>query len=208
MKNSYVENNKVIVSAQNIKENVMPRLRPSCNLADIERDDIAYCKFLDMIETFYITVNEKIGVRLNISTDILEKIGMTLDELRDCAHRNIAGNWKMMKLTEVIEQLTGNDNIPDTDNPLYVVSTNESMYGAATVLSEEIMEVVTERLKGGFVILPSSVHEVLVLSKKDLDEYGTLLEIVRSINRTEVSETEFLSDNIYIYEDGSYRIVD
>ena len=60
--------------------------------------------------------------------------------------------------------------------------------------------------KGNFYILPSSMHEVLVISINALQEKNMnaqdMIDLVRGVNKAEVSAEEQLSDNPLVYING------
>ena len=56
-------------------------------------------------------------------------------------------------------------------------------------------------------ILPSSIHEVLVLADQLEMSASGLKEIVMSVNRNTVEAQEFLSDHVYRYIRSEDRIV-
>jgi hypothetical protein len=64
-----------------------------------------------------------------------------------------------------------------------------------------ILQEIAEYLGGGFFVLPSSVHEVILLPDHG-EEAGDLLEIVTEINHTQVAEEEILIDAVYKYTSG------
>ena len=69
------------------------------------------------------------------------------------------------------------------------------------------MEMVGEILQRDYYILPSSVHEVVILpysreiSKREMDD------MVKDINETQVAEEEVLSDHVYLYERSTGRFL-
>lgn len=48
-------------------------------------------------------------------------------------------------------------------------------------------------------MLPSSVHETIVLPPKDEEEYRRLADMVREVNDTDVDVEERLSYHVYVY---------
>lgn len=56
-----------------------------------------------------------------------------------------------------------------------------------------------EKLQGDLLILPSSIHEVLVIPDTGWQDYEALNAMVRAVNREVVSREEQLSDHIYRY---------
>lgn len=95
--------------------------------------------------------------------------------------------------------------------PAYVLSSRGGTNGAAYLASPEVMKRISGLFPEGFYLLPSSVHEILVLPKykgglgweKTPFELG---EMVREVNRTCVEREEILSDRIYEYDKESGKI--
>ena len=82
-----------------------------------------------------------------------------------------------------------------------------NVYGAACLLYPGFLKMAGERLGGGFYVLPSSVHELLLLPEavcgKEEKSIWDLREMVRSVNENEVEDKDRLSDEIYYSEGGS-----
>lgn len=91
------------------------------------------------------------------------------------------------------------------DLPVYVLTNRKGIYGAGCILYEGILKRISERLQSNLLIIPSSVHEVLLLpdSKYSIRD---LEEMVCSINREAVEAKEVLSDRIYRYCRETERI--
>ena len=96
--------------------------------------------------------------------------------------------------------------------PMYVLTNNEQINGASvmfyrngTLLDDYITKIKsTSKNIEGVYILPSSTHEVLIIpddKSLGIDE-NALVNMVREVNRTQVAESEVLSDNIFYYRTG------
>lgn len=89
------------------------------------------------------------------------------------------------------------------DGKLYVMTNNEIKYGAATMLYPQILGNIAEKLQKDFFILPSSLHEILILSVREgediQEQSGMLRELIIEINETQVAEDEVLSNNPFLY---------
>lgn len=83
--------------------------------------------------------------------------------------------------------------------PMYVLSNALNHFGTASVLSIPYMDRVREKLKEDFYILPSSVHELILIPVSAAPEEEKLLQMVHEVNEREVPEEEFLSDGVYRY---------
>jgi hypothetical protein len=69
---------------------------------------------------------------------------------------------------------------------------------------------VAEELESDFYILPSSLHEIILVLEQDAPAKELLKEMVEDVNQCQVSEEEFLSDNVYFYsrEENQVKIVE
>ena len=95
----------------------------------------------------------------------------------------------------------------DADVPMYVASNVQKLLGAGVVLYDNLLRTFAERIGGDFYILPSSTHEVLFVPASIGMDVGYLRQMVRDVNATEVSEQEFLSNNVYYYSIDTDRMV-
>ena len=85
-----------------------------------------------------------------------------------------------------------------------VITNNSGIKGASSILNEELMKNISKKgHTNKFVLLPSSIHEVLLVpvaekpSDLEMKDYN---EIVMEVNTQEVSENERLSDHAYYIE--------
>lgn len=97
--------------------------------------------------------------------------------------------------------------IVDDDVPMYVASNVQKLLGAGVVLYDNLLRTFAERIGGDFYILPSSTHEVLFVPASVGMDVEYLRQMVRDVNATEVSEQEFLSNNVYYYSIDTDRMV-
>ena len=95
---------------------------------------------------------------------------------------------------------------PATDDMLYVLSNEARLHGAAAILNKKIMDDITDKLGKDFFILPSSIHEVLIVPKNDRTDLKDLESMVRDVNASHVSPGERLSDHVYAYDAKSHEL--
>lgn len=92
------------------------------------------------------------------------------------------------------EDLTNEEKID-----MIVVSNELGINGAAVVLYDGVMEQIANEYDSDLYLLPSSIHEMIVVPCGDEDLYNTFSSMVNSINQGYVDEDEVLSDRVYIY---------
>lgn len=90
---------------------------------------------------------------------------------------------------------------PAGENELYLLTNEAALYGAAVILYPGILREVADYLEGPCFILPSSVHETILLPDRGESAEG-LLEIVKEINHTQVAPEEVLTDSVYHFTPG------
>ena len=83
--------------------------------------------------------------------------------------------------------------------PMYVCSNNQKLNGAGVILYKDLLKQFAEKTGSDFYILPSSIHETLLVPVSDQMEVEALRSMVREVNATQVAPEEVLSDNVYIY---------
>ena len=68
------------------------------------------------------------------------------------------------------------------------------------------MQKLLTRGEKGYFILPSSVHEVLLLEETGNEDRCGLYRMVREVNEKNVPREEFLSDSVYYFDRKTGRI--
>lgn len=93
-----------------------------------------------------------------------------------------------------------------SDNFPALIAGVRNRYGAAVIAYPDFIEKALKKAGGPFYILPSSVDELLILPESFHPDPEELREMVRRINRTELSPEDRLSDNVY-FCDGTSILV-
>ena len=89
---------------------------------------------------------------------------------------------------------------------MYVLSNTEMNYGAALMVCPDVLENISALFSEGFYIIPSSVHEVLIVPKERNLSPKDLGVMLREINQKEVAKEEVLSDRVYTYDYEKQKI--
>lgn len=90
--------------------------------------------------------------------------------------------------------------------PLLVLTNSRRYLGAACILYRGILERFAKKLGENLYILPSSVHEVILLPETKVNSSKNLLRMVMEVNRTQLAPEEVLSDTVYYYDRKSGKI--
>ena len=66
---------------------------------------------------------------------------------------------------------------------------------------------ISKKLHSDLVLLPSSIHESIILPHNNDMSFNAMTEMVNSVNETSVSDEEILSDHVYFYDSKSKRLI-
>ena len=101
-----------------------------------------------------------------------------------------------MSIDDLIGQVVGEEHRV----PMYVLTNQSRYYGAVSMLYPELLKCIGEAMECNFYVLPSSVHEVIILQDLGVEDVSVLMDMVREVNETEVCAEEVLSDSVYYYD--------
>lgn len=98
------------------------------------------------------------------------------------------------------------DSISDNMTEIYVLTNENKVYGASTLLYEK-GKVLQDCMKTmgcqGMYILPSSIHEVILVPDSTEMDKNEMMQMVQEVNRTQVAPVDVLSDNVFYFSDDT-----
>jgi hypothetical protein len=145
-----------------------------------------------------------------IDDTLMSRLGLNHDELHKLAFENTMRLFPANIIS--MEQMFMDESTPsDIDNfhyddidkmspPMYVLSNNIKINGASTIVYPGILEKLAEKFGSDFYILPSSVHEVILIPDDGNSDESHLSWLVRTVNMEQVSINERLSKSAYKYD--------
>lgn len=176
----------------------------------------------DLAITYHLAISvDDIGRgSTTITNDMLTHYGISEKQLHADAMKN---SPKIMPLhvdamKNIIAQIIVGENKPlmqDKDlkdmreviseglkegEPMFVITNEQTMDGASAIFYPEVMKQLGECFQGDFYILPSSIHETIVLPDKGDFDYLSLKSMVQEINSSQVLKEEQLTSEVYHYD--------
>ena len=199
-----------------VKDNLMVRLINK-DMNDKYLENKCYVPYLDFAMLLYITNDLGIGESFSVAvTKTLQDLWkVNLDEMYSQALENVRS-----KCAPTIESMSslimntftdshGNsiEELEDVLNSqeelqLYVLSNSNHINGAISMIFTDVLKsFAQENGVEKIIIIPSSVHEVLLYPKNESDNLTEkkCLEMLLDVNATSVEQGEILSNNIYLY---------
>lgn len=176
--------------------------------------EIPYVPFLDLavIPYYLLEVEEESHAVIQIQKKHLEMWNITEQQVLETAKENTPKlmPFVLQSMTSVMAEVLDyeEENIPKglmetevTDMlevPLYVLTNSYKLYGAGCMLYQNVLADFADKVKSDLYIIPSSIHEVLILpvtgGKKDAVD---LSKMVKEVNETGLKEEDVLSDHVY-----------
>lgn len=168
---------------------------------------IPHQEHLDLAIVYYVLfeIGEWTTATMLIGKEHLEMWHVQEDEIRARAEENtpILLPEEMYAMSELLGE-TGGKAAPLSKEKMYVLTNRLRSYGASAIFYPDCLEKIGRFLKQGFFIIPSSVHEVIILkesTQRELEENKVYLSgLVREINATHVHPEEVLSNRVYYYD--------
>ena len=157
------------------------------------------------------------GVYTNlVNNDLAKKEGLTENDLYKAANKNTKELFPVLvkNMNEVISEIIFGDSelgeemqeefnevMMETqdERSMYVITNESKLYGAASILYEEPLHELAEKIGSDLYILPSSIHEVIAVSA-DFGSPDELAEMVYEINMDQVDINDRLSNQVYCYD--------
>ena len=168
-------------------------------------DDVPYFRWHDLAVIFYYAMEEAAFGRASIliHNNHLDMWGQPAEAVYRTACRNMKQHMPdlVLPMCRLLEDTMGiRMEESESSMPLYVLTNRERIFGASAMLYSDKVRKLAEELNTDLLILPSSVHEVLLLPDDKAQNYDFYRQMVSEVNRTQVDPEEVLSFNLYRYD--------
>ena len=164
--------------------------------------DVPYIPYLDLavVFCFLLKENKSGSATVLIRNHHMEQWGVTTEDLFAQAKVNSPRllSYELEDMNTLMKRICGEDTMEP--GQMYVLSNSKRLFGASCILDESLLEEIAKEKHSGFYVLPSSIHEVILLPRNTPDTSEALSGMVRQINETHVSSEEILSDHVYYYD--------
>lgn len=205
---NYMENTDMpdFASWHSIRHNILGKLvnteKNRCLL-----ENVPHRKYLDLSFVYYAGIHigsEGRAAVIQIQKEHMEHWGVNEDELYKEAMKNMDREADFNSMENIISKLMGEKSSFIMDGqmeiPMFILSNKQRINGAAQICNIRVMKEIAGYFAGDFWVLPSSIHEVILIPCRWSGPRGKeFAEIVRSVNDTQVLPQEVLSYHVYRY---------
>lgn len=171
---------------------------------------VPWIPFLDLAVIFYLYLGEPNETLITsvIHNRMAEFWNFSTDELFSIARENTRRFFPdiLLPLDQMLYGYLSEEEEEALLCPLsdiYVLTNQSGIHGATCLLYEDILKDLADRHGTDLIILPSSIHEVLVYPDYHERNYEELCRMIRSINQSDVAPEDILSDKIYLFRRAS-----
>jgi hypothetical protein len=112
----------------------------------------------------------------------------------------------LLPLGDVLREMGACVDEPGCGTPLYLLSNEQKCFGAACIGYPGMPERLAKELGGDFYLIPSSIHEFLLLRADAQYEMDKLNHMVREINATQLDPQDVLANHVYFYDAEKKRL--
>ena len=172
-------------------------------------EQVPHKRILDLAVVFYCLLDNEYGRSATalIYNNNLKNWNVTIDDVYKAALKNTPDllHSKISSMAALFEKCGVNVDGEEVDlkdyvpSDMYVLTNESKLNGAACILYENVLYDFAQKLGADLYILPSSVHEVILLPKLSVFEKDELVNMVKEVNTEGVAADEVLSDHVYEY---------
>ena len=199
---------------ESVKEGIVYKLVNTAQNKEL-LEDVPHVEFLDLSIVFqYLIERERFGVASILIHNAHMKLwDVSVEELYKvaCANTQRLQKYEIQSMQDVIGELLEFDDTEEIDYggtileqsgnvQMYVLSNKSRVGGAACILYEGLLQDFATAIDGNFYVIPSSIHEVLLLPSDNTDDQEEIKAMIREINDTQVRTEEILSYSLYFFD--------
>lgn len=163
-----------------------------------------------VVYRFVLDASDEGRASILVTNQLLDSYGITADQLHEDA-MTIAPELRpavIKTMSETLQEMIGDEVFmmmgmpiaPPENEPFFVATVPDRVQGASVLAYQDFMEQAAERVGGDFYVLPSSIHEILLVRDDGSMNRADLEDMVRTVNATEVQPEDILTDSVYHYD--------
>lgn len=210
IKEAYECNQKtpINISADKISNYDFVKVRSYIKLLNFEKNeeylkDKVYDRVEDLAAIYCVFVQSRtkgIG-SIPVTNDYLKTLNVSKEQFKEDALANMKNSVLMKTMQEILFEEMG-VHVSGPEENMYILTNTNMLNGAGQILVPEASDKLLSLGKGDeFIVFPSSIHELILLPSCDYkyESIYDLQSIVMSANEQAVSNADFLSNSVYMY---------
>ena len=184
-------------------------------------EDTIYIKYLDLAIVIYHTFITESGriYSCKVTDSLMESWGTDRDTLYRLALENTRRLFgiNLQEMKDAVKDILGkmssysnelDETLDDPERmPMYILTNNISCQGAVNIFMDDVLKALAENLGSDLYIIPSSIHEVMIIPVNDRITESEINKMINEINLSLLDPQDILSNHLYYYSKKLDRII-
>ncbi len=184
------------------------------NLVNAEKNGeflktVPHRRFLDLavIYRWIMEAGEEGMQSAVITNEMMVMLGLYEEQLHAYACENTGKILPpVLKTMESVFGIPGTGMFPGVPQ-MFIASNTCCINGAVCMMDKDFLKGIADTVMEDLYILPSSIHECIILPETGSEGAGFLIKMVREVNRDILEEQEYLSDSVYHFKRSTGKII-
>lgn len=199
------------------REKVSPRIK--MKLINYEKnkellEKVPHIRFLDLAIVFMVVLKSNCNndlASILIHNNHLDFWNMDAEDLYKLAMENTADDYQIVSMRSIVTEYMGEEMadlfFAGDEIKMSILTNLQKLQGAVGMLHKETLNRYMKETKADKVwIIPSSIHETLLIPCDLMPNTEYVKGMVKEVNATQVQPEEILSDNVYVYDGNEITI--
>lgn len=186
------------------------KLQIACKLINYNKNEellrhVPHRRFHDLAIVYYCRTEHTVLGKgsILIQSDHLKQWDTDADHIHEAAFFNTMRilPYRIYDIADILEESFGRPRREEDTRhaQMYVLTNSEKYWGAVSIIYGGVLEKIAEKIGKDYFVLPSSIHECMIVPEADGLKKEELHQMVREINRSCVAQEDILGDSIYYY---------
>lgn len=173
---------------------------------------------LSIIYRWVVGIDESDVQSMVVKNDLSEKLGFNEEQMFKLAVENYKRLFptRIFSLDEIAKKAFVEEGMPEKlaeimfpnqpeEETMWIITNSAKINGAASMLYDDTLQKIAERVKSDLYILPSSVHETIAVSV-NMGNPDELAQMVNEVNMNNILLEERLSNQVYHYDKELHKL--
>ena len=179
-------------------------------------EDCPYIEFNDLIVCIKIVGKKDFDphdgiTSVKVTNYLLDRWGKTKEETLLDAYNNtkVFNPYVIVNMKEILKEVYPDLDEIDQEHPMWVCTGKRKSFGSIYLIYKDVLNEAAKQLNVTRIcILPSSIHELIIIDGNIVDDEKLMLNLVQEVNSEAVPEEDVLSDNVYFYDAEKEELTD
>lgn len=212
---------KYIMDFESVKEKLVYKLINTEKNRELLKD-VPHVEFLDLsiVFQYIVSKDEEITVSILIHNAHMRLWKVSVEEVYRIARNNTQNlmGYEMLNMEDIVLEMMNMEKVCDLEDmgemkelshntPMYVLTNKSRLFGAVCIIYPDLLKDFACAIKSGFYVIPSSVHEVILVPSEDTFEADEIRRMIKKINDTQVKPEEILSYSLYYFDKDKNKLL-